>query len=163
MQLVSTVTVGAGGASQIQFDSIPQNGTDLLCVVSSRGTTTGTSDIFEMRFNGQTAGFSGIALRGSGSSVTSFGLTRTVGDIQSASTTSNTFNSSSHYIANYASASSKVYLSDSVTENNATAASQVVQFNHWANSSAITSLTLVPMAGSWAQHSTASLYIITKA
>ena len=36
MTLIETVEVGAGGASSIQFDSIPQDGIDLVIRMSAR-------------------------------------------------------------------------------------------------------------------------------
>jgi len=38
MQLIETVTVGAGGSSLITFSNVPQTGTDLLVTVSGRST-----------------------------------------------------------------------------------------------------------------------------
>ena len=60
--LISTVTVGAGGAASIDFNSIPGTYTDLLLVVSVRSTRpAATNDGLFMSING-----SGSSTTGSG-------------------------------------------------------------------------------------------------
>jgi len=48
--LISSVTVGSGGAATMTFSSIPQTYTDLLVRVSARNTSTSGSGL-NMRFN----------------------------------------------------------------------------------------------------------------
>ena len=47
---IQTVTVGSGGASSIDFTSIPQTYTDLCLVYSARLTTTDTN--WRLKING---------------------------------------------------------------------------------------------------------------
>lgn len=164
MTLISSKTVGSGGAASIDFTGIPQTGfTDLLIVVSGRSNRSATEDGLLISINGSTANFTSRALRGSGSAATSITGTRALGDIPAASATSNTFANQSIYIPNYAGSTSKSFSVDSVSENNATSAWQYAVAGLWSNTSAITSISLTPEVGSaLVQHSTASLYGVTK-
>jgi len=65
MQLIETKTLLSAAAS-IEFTSIPQDGTDLLLLVSTRAD--GAGDAF-IRPNGSTSGLSARRLRGNGSTV----------------------------------------------------------------------------------------------
>ena len=51
--LISSVTVGAGGASSMTFSSIPQTYTDLVIKVSGRNADTGGGNA-RLRFNSDT-------------------------------------------------------------------------------------------------------------
>ena len=162
MQLVSTVTVGAGGAASIEFTSIPQTGTDLLLVYSLRADSG--ADTPQISINGSTTGFSNRYLLGTGSSAVSGTINgRFVGVNAINTATANTFGNSATYFPNYTSSSNKTWSGEGVNENNATAATQLLVAGVWANTAAITSLTLNLSSGNFVQHSSASLYIITKA
>lgn len=174
MQLVSTVTVGAGGASSIEFTSIPQTGTDLLLVLSGRiPDILGLTAYFHShRFNNDAGAsqYSRIALKGTGSAVSSNSNTNDYLQFEGLPTgdsTSNTFSNIQIYIPNYTSSVSKSVSADSVGENNGTATIQQLAAGRWLGTSAITSWKIFPalptQSYTFAQHSTASLYIITKA
>jgi hypothetical protein len=47
-EIISSVTVGAGGAAYIEFTNIPQTYTDLNLVFSGRNTSSG--DWFSLKF-----------------------------------------------------------------------------------------------------------------
>lgn len=163
MSLVSTITVGAGGAASISFTGIPATGTDLLVVLSGRGASDDIAQVF-MTLNGDVYG-SAIWLTGSGSSASSSsGSTFRVGFTNPApSSTANTFSNLSVYLPNYAGSSNKAYSYEHVSENNATAVTTEMGAGLWPNTAAITSLSLYIQAGvKLAQYSTASLYTITK-
>ena len=161
-QLVETIEVGSGGAASIEFTSIPQDGVDLVLKFSLRDVDAGTSDVIFFRINGSTADFTSIRLTSSGSAVSSAGAGRLVySSIVGNGATSNTFSNGEVYLSNYAGSSPKSYSVDSVTENNATAASSSIQAGIWNNTSAITSLYLAGGGYNFMQHSTASLYKIT--
>ena len=163
MTLISTVTVGSGGAASIAFSSIVGTATDLLLVINARSNRSLTEDGCLISFNGSTSSFTGRTLRGSGSGVSSFTTTRLLGDINGATTTSNTFANLSVYIPNYAGSTNKSFSVDSVSEANATQAWQYIIAGLWSNTAAITSVTLTPESGTaFVENSTASLYTITK-
>ena len=57
MTLVSTVTVGAGGAANIQWTSIPNTATDLYITVSARQLVgTGATHVYAQFNNDSNAG-----------------------------------------------------------------------------------------------------------
>ena len=155
---IAAVTVGAGGASSIDFTSIPATYTDLIVKISARNTSSG--DWFHLNFNGSTANFSGRQLFGTGGGV--FSYTKTDGTEaflnNNSSTTTSTFSNSEIYIPNYAGSTNKSFSIDSVTENNGTTAYAVLYAGRWSQTAAITSLTFTPNANNLAQYSTATLY-----
>lgn len=162
MTLVSTVTVGSGGAASIEFTSIPQTGTDLLVVLSERHSVDGNT---RLTFNGSGSGYTMKRLSGTGSSVNSNEYVSGVFiymEGQDNSYTASTFGNASIYIPNYAGSANKSVSWDSVTENNSTTADQQIIAGIWANTAAITQVTLGLSSGVFTQYSTASLYTITK-
>ncbi len=168
MTLVSTVQVGAGGAASIEFTGIPQTGTDLLVVLSSReNVASGTTRNINMRFNGNTSDvYSSRYLYGDGSSASSstnsgFGFFVWSFATEGTNATSSTFSNNSFYIPNYAGATNKSVSLDSVNENNATQALQSIQAGLFASTSAISSI-LIYCGTTWLQYSSASLYLVTK-
>jgi hypothetical protein len=165
MALISTITVGAGGAAAFTFSNIPQSFTDLLLVASVRiGTTTGnTWGDAGLTFNGVATGYSGMMLYGTGSgagSVIEGTSSYIVVRVQSNDGSANVFSNTSLHIPNYTSANSKSISYDSVTENNATSSIQTISTGLWNNTAAITSLTL--STTTFVQNSTVSLYGILK-
>jgi hypothetical protein len=166
MTLVSTVTVGSGGATSIDFTSLPQSATDLIVVASLRGSIGVGADSIFIRFNSDTTAtnYRVRSLLGEATSVYSFNLnsSQIFYSIQGTAFTSNTFASSSFYIPNYSTSLSKSFSVDAVTENNSSTAGMGIQAGSWNSTSAITSVTLDWAGNSIAQHSTASLYIVTK-
>lgn len=165
MQLISSVTVGAGGASSIEFSSIPQTYTDLLIKISSRSATSAVYDSLLIKPNGSTSSLSSRFLIGDGSTASSNNNTATAYvyySVSAATSTSNTFGNADIYIINYASSNYKHIVSDGVSENNATNSGIGLNADLWTSSSAITSMTLALNSGStFAQYSTAYLYGIT--
>jgi len=168
---IATVTVGSGGASSIDFTSIPGTYTDLLLLLSSRQTATAESPFanIKLQFNGDTStsNYSARGLFGSGSAATSGSYgTGNYGMIlynysNAGNTTTSTFANNIYYIPNYTSSNKKSVSIDSVTENNATGAQAALTAGLWEGTSAITSIKLDPTfsAGStFTQYSTATLY-----
>jgi hypothetical protein len=160
ISLVSTVTVGAGGAASMAFTSIPQTATDLYLVVSSRAN--GSGDFLNMTLNGSTASFSGRYLGKNGGSAFS-GTNVIIGFTNPPSYTGSTFASSDVYISNYAGSTNKSFSTNSVQENNSATHWMFLNAGLWSNTAAITSLS-VTLTGTdnFVQYSTASLYTITK-
>jgi hypothetical protein len=160
MTLVSTVNVGSGGAASIDFTSIPQTGTDLLILYSIRASNPTVDITLQMTFNSSTTGFTNREMFGTGSSVSTQTGTRYVVAVDGSGATSNTFGNGQVYIPNYAGSTNKSFSIDSVVENNATAGRQNLFAGLWSNTAAITAVTFT--GDTFLQHSTASLYTITK-
>lgn len=158
--LISTVTVGAGGAASIAFTSIPQTFTDLLLVLSLRANDTGTSWIGgNLTINGVTTNQTERYLYGNGSTASSTSASTIEFFANSGSSTANTFGNASIYIPNYASTTTnKSYSQDLVTENNSATAFQLIHAGLWSSTAAITSLSYALPSNNLVQYSTASLY-----
>jgi len=170
MVAIQTVTVGSGGAASIEFTNIPQTYTDLVIKASLRDTRTDSpvTDV-ALTFNNSATGYSMRMIYGDGSSAgsaSSSGASRITGFYENTNqTTSNTFSNIEIYIPNYTSSNNKSVSIDGVAENNATTIYSSLVAGLWADSSAITSIKLVPAVGSlsYAQYSTATLYGVTSA
>lgn len=163
---IADVTVGAGGASSIDFTSIPSTYTD-LCVKLSIRTSGGNAngDWIKVRFNSVTTGYEAKLLIGNGTSASGFNASGWGWFAQQSSTsqTANTFGNGEVYIPNYAGSNNKSFSSDSVSENNATAAEMELAAGLWSNTAAITSISLSSgNSGTIQQYSTATLYGISK-
>lgn len=163
--LISAVTVGSGGASSMDFTSIPQTYTDLCLKVSSRLSTNSYGNM-EVRFNGATSSYSNLVLTGDGSSVSSG--TGNTGSLYLAVSNSSggtsTFSSAEMYIPNYTGSANKATSAEGVSEDNATTAFARLMAGLLATSAAITSISIIPEPnyGNFVQHSTAYLYGIVK-
>ena len=165
MTLISSSTVGSGGAASISFSSIPSTYTDLLLKVSIRTNRSGAvDDVLQIQPNGSSSNLTTINLRGNGSGAASgSNTTWSGGYIVANGATSNTFGNLEVYIPNYAGANNKSWSVDAVAENNATEAYAELKAVLWSQTTAISSLTLVPLYGtSFSQYSTAYLYGIVK-
>lgn len=160
MTLISGYTVGAGGAADITFSSIPSTYTDLV-VKFSAATNRATNDTFRLTFNGSGSGYSGKILYGNGSAAASFSSsTSYISDLSANGTNySNVFASDEIYIPNYAGNSNKSMSIDSTTEANAAGSEMTMIAGLWSNTAAITSIKIAPNVGSLIiQYSTAYLY-----
>lgn len=164
---IASVTVGAGGASSIDFTSIPSTYTDLVVKISARSNRSDgiTYDNLSIRFNGSSTGYTNRMVFGNGSSASSaVGSTSFISwgyATGNTGVTSNTFGSVDLYIPNYAGSTNKSVSLDSVTENNATSAIASLSAGLWSNTSAITSISIAATAEAsplLLQHSTATLY-----
>lgn len=163
---ISTVTIGAGGQSTIDFNSIPQTYTDLKILLSVRTSASGGAGSHALYFkiNTVTTNRSNKIIYGTGSSAASFGVTDPyAGAMASAGVTASSFSNHEIYIPNYTSSNNKSYSAEYAIETNATANEMGLAAGLWSSSSAITSLSFYPSTGSFDQYSTATLYGITKA
>jgi hypothetical protein len=161
MTLIETKTLGTAVAS-IVFTSIPQDGTDLLALMSTRSTESTGITTIELRPNSQTANRSTRVIQGDGASTSSFGQSIIGILLPAATATSNTFGSTSVHIMNYSASGNKSMSIDNVTENNGTTAAQRLITGGWFDSTAITSLEFIVTANTLAVGSSISLYKITK-
>ena len=156
--LISSVTVGAGGAANIEFTSIPATYTDLLVKWSGRGDNGSARDAY-ISFNGTTTGFNYRSLIGNGATASSSNASNgLIGIFDGSVPTANTFSNGEFYIPNYAGSTYKSISGDSATENNGTTAYAYLTATLSTNTSAITSLKLTPDSGNFVQYSTAYLY-----
>ncbi len=170
MTLISTITVGAGGTSSIDFTSIPQIYTDLLLKVSGRDGRASNGGFLYLKFNNSSTGYlNSRFLRGLGNSVNSdldyAGTRINLNFVNTgANALASTFGNTEVYIPNYTSTSvTKSVSADGVTEDNAVNAFGIITASGWNNTSAITQITLYPTdATNFAQYSSASLYGILK-
>ena len=175
--LISTVTVGSGGAASIAFTSIPQTHTDIKVVMSVRSSNTGANignyDPLGLQFNSSSSGYTAREVYGNGSAATSASLTTmtsftsatvarlTDGGINNSNSTASAFSSVDLYIPNYTSANNKSFSMDFVEEQNQTANFGGLVAGLWSNTAAITSVSLFLKDGNFVQYSSASLYGIS--
>lgn len=169
---IASVTVGSGGAANIEFTNIPATYTDLVVKLSARNSTTSNGESYvKVEFNSVTSNYSRRNLYRSGSSVFSDNASAEAAwfyiFIVGGGSTASTFSNTEIYIPNYAGSNQKNISVDTVSENNATASAQ--GFFSMLNSStaAITSLKITGHDGSkvdsnLVQYTTATLYGVSK-
>jgi hypothetical protein len=162
-QLIETYEVPAGGVAGIEFLAIPQDGVDLVLLLSLRNEGGAFHNI---TLNGTSTNYSGKRLTGGGDyeSSGSNSVTTSFDGMSVGSTaTANTFGNNKWYFSNYAGATAKSVSVEQVNENNGTSSLQVIRANLWNDTAAITSIELNSLNASneFAQYSTASLYKIT--
>lgn len=163
-KLISSVTVGAGGAASIDFTSIPSTYTDLCVKLSSRGFSGGARDV-NIQFNTDStvSNYSERQLQGNGSSVASGTGQQQSATSSGATDTASTFANSDIYIPNYVGSTAKSFSTDTVTENNATLAYATFRAGLWSGTAAINAIKLTHNGGdSFGQYTTAYLYGISK-
>jgi hypothetical protein len=155
---IATVTVGSGGAANIEFTSIPSTYTDLVLKCSLRCSTT--QDAGYIYLNGSSSSYTLRTLYGDG--VNALTESRTdnyfTAQMVPSGDTASTFNNAEFYLPNYAGSANKSFSSDSVNENNGTYAQIRLRAHLWSNTSAVTSIKIAPYTGNYAQYSTATLY-----
>ena len=171
MQLIETVTVGST-ASVITFNSIPQTGTDLLVLLSTRASTATGNTTLRLLVNNDDGVtqqvYTAKALTGTGSAAGSLGSSGTQGffdiyTIPGNNLTASVFSNIALTIPNYTGSTNKSFSVDGVSEDNNTAAYQTIFAGQRASTEAITKLTFYFAGyGTATQYSTASLYTITK-
>lgn len=160
---IASVTVGSGGASSIDFTSIPSTYTDLCLKVSARTNAVGSGYYTRLRLqiNGSTTGYSNRLLYNADGTAASATSTDYITFFYETGTsaTANTFSNGEIYIPNYAGSNYKSTSSDSVSENNGTQIIQALNAGLWSNTAAITQLTITDASSyTLAQYSTATLY-----
>jgi hypothetical protein len=159
---IASVTVGSGGASSIDFTSIPSTYTDLCLKLSARSDRASTGDTLFLKFNSTSSTYTYQRIYAFGSTVgasnsTSAGLI--AGVVTANSNTSNTFSNIETYIPNYLSGNQKSISLDGVAESNTTSDNWLnFVAGLWSGTSAITSIGLTCDVGSFMQYSTATLY-----
>lgn len=161
---IADYTVGAGGASSIDFTSIPSTYTDLCVKLSSRAASGGAVDVLIQFNTDSTSGnYSQRQLQGNGSSASSGTGNQQSATSDGSTDTASTFANSEIYIPNYAGSTAKSFSTDTVTENNSSTAYATLRAGLWSGTAAINAIKLTHNGGaSFAQYSTAYLYGILK-
>jgi hypothetical protein len=160
---LQTVTVGAGGAATVSFTSIPQTYTDLVIKVSARTTTGGVDAGTYLYFNGTVVG-TARKLGGTGS--VAFSDTGANIIDQGNGATTNTYGNFEVYVPNYTGYGLKSVSVDGVTETNATTVYMnmlaLISTNITAGLIPVSTLGFTPIAGTFMQYSTFTLYGVYK-
>lgn len=163
MTLIEAVTVGSGGVSSINFTSIPQTYTDLLIQGSVRTSHAANWGAITFQINGSSSNQTVRRMYG-GDSTVAVDTTNLPIIITGSTATSSTFGMFDAYIHNYTGSQHKSMTIDSNNESNDSSnIYQVIAALNWADSSAITSISLTPNTGPFVQYSTVYLYGITAA
>ena len=165
---IADYTVGSGGAASIDFSSIPATYTDLCIKASLRDTNAGSHIDGGLKFNDATTNYTWRRLLGAGSGTPSSATDATSPLIygwihNGAGSTSSTFGNIEIYIPNYAGSINKSVSIDAVDENNGTTAYADLTAGLWANTAAITKVSLITTGTLFAQYSTATLYGVKNA
>lgn len=164
-ELIASSTVGALGASNISFTSIPSTYTDLVLYTSVRSLVAGYGTDMNITLNGSTSSFSSRRIYAYSGTVYSDTQTNVSGVVNGATSTASIFASNYLYFPNYAGATNKSYMIDGVIENNSsTAYLPELSANLWSNTAAITSITVADATGAnLVQYSSAYLYGVKNA
>jgi hypothetical protein len=174
MELITSVTVGAGGAASVTLTAIgtiPQTYTDLKILMSVRSASGGLAYSVFMKVNNLTSSiYSQKTLEGPGNTTPySFGQSGVNSAVRLSllngpTSTSNTFSNAEVYIPNYASSNYKSVSIDTVTETNAAEIYADLTAYLVSTTDPITSLTFTTevSAGNFAEGSTFYLYGISK-
>jgi hypothetical protein len=170
---IATVTVGSGGASSIEFSSIPQSYEHLQIRGLGRSTIADTNDFAIIKFNSDSgANYTYHYLRGDGTSASAQGsgygtsdYLRSAGFISGANATAQVFGTTIIDILDYTNTNKlktiRTLTGKDANSNNADG--RVYLFSMlWGSTSAITTITLTTQAN-WAQYSSFALYGIKRA
>lgn len=159
---IASVTVGAGGASSMDFNSIPNTYTDLCLKISVRTSRAAANDALSIKLNNSTSSYNSRDVTYDNGGLSSYTDLFGVGYVlntQGNSLTSNTFSNQEVYIPNYNSSNYKSLSSESSVENNGVDARVEMMANLWSNTSAVTSIIIASYTGNTIlQYSTATLY-----
>lgn len=161
-ELVETIELSANSSS-LDFQNIPQDGSDLLVLISFRHADN--SQISRFTLNSDTgANYVYRELYASGTGIAFSASTLTYGRIWAVRNveTSNTFNNAQLYISNYTSSTDKQIRIDNATENNNDYGINQINITTFSTTSPITSIQFSNF-GEFKPYSTASLYKITTA
>ena len=162
---IATVTVGSGGSSSISFTSIPSTYTHLQIRAISRGANSAANDEPTMQFNGDTGSnyYTYHQIFGDGTSAfaNSGGTGSKINYIfgPAGSALANSFAASILDILDYSNTNkNKTVKNLEGFDVNGSGGYIVFRSGFWINTAAISSITLTPQTGSFAQYSSFALY-----
>jgi hypothetical protein len=160
---IASATVGSGGASNIDFSSIPDTYTDLVLKISARTTRAVYTDAISLSLNGVATNQTSRYLSGNGATLLGGDLTSFRTQANGTSSTSSTFGNSEFYIPNYAGSINKSASSDGASENHAVDADIWLVQNLWSSTAVINQITITNLnSATFVEHTTAVLYGINK-
>jgi hypothetical protein len=162
-QLIETIEVGGSNVSSLAFTGIPQDGVDLVCRLSTRGSGTGTEDL-RVQVNGVTSGYSWLYMGGLTENVQTGKASNyqwNVISFVSITNTSQVFTNCELVISNYTATQKHAMSADYVTPTDYSRSIVAMQAANTTDTAAITSLSIGLSGGSFVQYSTASLYKVT--
>jgi hypothetical protein len=163
-KLISSVTVGAGGAANIDLTSIPATYTD-ICILGSLRTDGNTAGL-TVTVNNSTSNYTSKRLYSDSATPASDSFStsslRLAGGINASSYTANTFSNFLLYIPNYSGANYKSISADAVSESTGGVYMQL-SATLWSDTAAITSVKLASDTGDLVQYSNAYLYGVSNA
>ena len=155
-------------AASITFSNIPQTFTDLYLLVSARSAMADVGQAInnniQIRLNGDASNHSARQLFGTGTSAGSGTLSyASLGYIPTVFATANTFGSSSAYIPNYRSNTTKSISVEGAAEGNTAGMFMAIEAGLWNQTAAVTSITLLAAGSNNLQSgSSATLYGINR-
>lgn len=151
---IATVTVGSGGAANVEFTSIPATYTHLQIRFIAQGGSVGLN----LRMNGATSGYSTHYLTGDGATVSSSGTANEVYIYTGRTPTSTYFGVGVIDILDYAN-TNKFKTLKSIAGNDQNGSGSVWLFSgNYPSTTAVSSLTLFSTTGNLAQYSQFALY-----
>jgi hypothetical protein len=161
---IATVTVGSGGASSITFSSIPSTYQHLQVRGIARGTyNLGATSAISMQLNGNTTigDYSTHLLDGNGSSASVYGAADDYpqGASSNATAAANIFGAAVFDILDYT--NTNKYKTVRVLSGNDNNGSGTLRFGSgafYANTNAISSITLLSSSGNFTEYSSFALY-----
>lgn len=162
---ISTVTVGSGGASSIDFTSIPSSYEHLQIRYTARDTASALATFFIVKINGDTTNNNYIYINyvlGTNSTVAAGAVTsgtqlyggRTIG----ASANANRFSVGIMDILDYKNTNKYKVVRTLSGFSDSSNGDALFSAGAWKSTSAITSLSITPYTGSWVQHTQFALY-----
>lgn len=166
-ELISTVQVGSGGASTIEFTGIPQTANHLAIAITPRSTTfPGNTFSLRFRFNDSTSNYFLRYLEGSGSGSVNAGTFSPtyIGDmyvVPGGSQTGDAFGNCTIFLPNYSQSTKKQVFVQGAIEGNNSSTSQGIYSADWNNSSGITKISMFLDSGNFEQNTIASIYLIS--
>ncbi len=161
---IETVTVGAGGAANIEFTNIPQTYTHLQIRGIGRTARANIEDGLYIRFNSATTGYSDHHLYGSGAAASSFANSGSDTEIETYTMPGNNAASSIFGVAvidilDYKDTNKfKTLRLIGGFDNNSTNGRVELVSGNWRSTNAITSITLIAGNSTWVQYSSFALY-----
>jgi hypothetical protein len=165
---IATVTVGAGGAANVEFTSIPSTYAHLQIRGIARGTKSNTVAIMNMKLNSDTGtNYAYHLLQGDGASAVASGVANDTffdwARYPAANATASIFGASVMDILDYA--NTNKYKTVRYLGNYDANGSGYLEFRSglWRNTNAITTITLGWDSGNFAQYSHFALYGIRSA